>query len=235
MLSLGCTDVQRDYSWPVKRTVLALVHNAPAADRLAGVLPALLERDPRVQVLYTVPPGSRFEESAHDYLRGAGVRILPWSTAVTHRFDLGVAANHGLLEQVRGPVVVLPHGVGPAKLVAQHDGYGPLAKRPVTGAVAGALVRFGRVVPAAVAVAHTDHRKAIVTEVPDAGPVVEVVGDPCIDAMARSRERRAVYRAALGIGPRQRLVVVSSTWGPHGLVARWPDLFVRLARELPAD
>lgn len=43
------------------------------------------------------------------------------------------------------------------------------------------------------------------------------------------------YRRALDVAPHQRLVVVSSTWGPGALLARRPDLMAELLRDLPYD
>jgi hypothetical protein len=62
-----------------------------------------------------------------------------------------------------------------------------------------------------------------------------VAGDPCFDRMLASRSRRAEYRAALGIRPGQRLVVVSSTWGRGSLFGSRPELISRVLGELPVD
>ncbi|MEI5103396.1 hypothetical protein RB200_38895 [Streptomyces sp. PmtG] len=50
-----------------------------------------------------------------------------------------------------------------------------------------------------------------------------------------SEDRREDYRRALGVRGDQRLVMVSSTWGPTSLIARHPELPARLLSELPWD
>ncbi len=46
---------------------------------------------------------------------------------------------------------------------------------------------------------------------------------------------RREYRRALGVGPRRRLVLVSSTWREHSLFAHHPSLPERLLAALPMD
>ncbi|MEU4802873.1 hypothetical protein [Actinosynnema sp. NPDC023587] len=66
-----------------------------------------------------------------------------------------------------------------------------------------------------------------------AAPDGEVVaGDLWYDRMVASLPRRPDYRAALGVSPQERLVVVASTWGPDSLLARFEDLVPRLLDEL---
>ncbi|WAE73121.1 hypothetical protein OUQ99_28860 [Streptomonospora nanhaiensis] len=219
-------------TWPSRKTVLALVHNYQAGDRLSEFM-QVVEADPRVQVVYTQPPGSMFEKSGAEYLRRLDGTVLPWEEAVRFRFDAGVAANHGHLEQVRAPVLVLPHGTGFSRMPARGYGYGPPAERAVGGAVRGALVRYGRVVPAAIGVASGWQRSTLLAAVPEAATVAHVVGDPCYDRARASLPQRERYRRAAGVGAGERLVVVASTWGTHGLLGAHRDLPERLASELP--
>ena len=53
--------------------------------------------------------------------------------------------------------------------------------------------------------------------------------------MVLSRPLRESYRSAFGLGERQRLVVVSSTWGEKSLFGQCPELPMRLAEQLPLD
>ncbi|QIS11393.1 hypothetical protein [Nocardia arthritidis] len=46
---------------------------------------------------------------------------------------------------------------------------------------------------------------------------------------------RPTYRRALGLGTDQKLIVLSSTWGPDSLLATNPDLPLALATALPSD
>ncbi|RNL86602.1 hypothetical protein [Halostreptopolyspora alba] len=222
-------------TWPAQYTVLAAVHHWMAGDRIADVVPALLETDPRIQVRYSPVPGSQFAASGREYVGRLHAASLPWEQVPTCDFALGVAANHGQLERLRAPTLVLPHGVGYAKRVPRRPGYGPPVARPVGGAVYGALVRYGRVVPAAIGLAHERQRDLIAQVVPEAEEVCHVVGDPCYDRMLASAHMRRTYRRAVGVGEHERLVVLSSTWGPSGLLGRRPELPLRLAAELPDD
>ncbi|WP_433532829.1 hypothetical protein ACQPYA_12965 [Micromonospora sp. CA-263727] len=94
------------------RTVLAVVHNVTALTRLVDVL-AVLESDPRVQVVFTVTRSSPFEHGITDRLRELGCIAIPWKRAVRLRFDLAVSASHGGdLHQLNAPLVIVPHGLG---------------------------------------------------------------------------------------------------------------------------
>jgi hypothetical protein len=93
----------------------------------------------------------------------------------------------------------------------------------------------GRVVPSTIIVGHDEHRQLLARECPEALPVVVVAGDPCFDRLLASVQLRDVYRRALGVGPMQRLVFVTSTWSTGSLYGEYPDLLARLANELPSD
>jgi hypothetical protein len=215
-----------------QRTVLAVAHSVTTAARLADVLP-LLERDRRVQVMYTCAPSSVFAEEATDYLRRMGGVVVPWQQATAGaRFDLAVAASHGSLEQLHAPVLVVPHGVGFGKLPRVCTGAGPVARRELAQAGRGPLIHHGRVVAAGIVVATTGQRDRLIRSCPQAAEVAVVAGDPCLDRLVASKPLRGEYRRALGTGQRS-LVVVSSTWGPESVLAQYPDLLPRLLRELP--
>ncbi|AXB43256.1 hypothetical protein A4R43_12415 [Amycolatopsis albispora] len=62
-----------------------------------------------------------------------------------------------------------------------------------------------------------------------------MAGDVTFDRLLASDVLRETYRRALGVRNGQRLVVVSSTWGPQSLLSVDPDLPRRLALELPVD
>lgn len=217
------------------RTLLVVVHHYTALTRLGDVLP-LVESDPRIQVVYTVPPSSVFAPAAQKRLeRGHGV-LIPWSTAVSCSFDAAIAAGSGGLHQLHAPVISLSHGHGPGKLQLRTEGFGPPVPRSISAVTAAALTSHGRVVPAAIGVAHERHRRLIEQAVPEAAPVCRLVGDPCYDRILASRGHRRRYREALGAGEKQRLIVVSSTWRRASLLGLRPDLPERLVAELsPAD
>ncbi|MEU3177985.1 hypothetical protein ABZ711_20795 [Streptomyces albidoflavus] len=83
------------------------------------------------------------------------------------------------------------------------------------------------------ALAHEEQALRLARYCPEARPAV-VVGDPTADRLLRSLPCREEYRAAVGTGPRQ-LVVLSSAWGPESLVARRPGLAAELLALLPHD
>ncbi len=219
---------------PPERLVLAVAHHVTAGTRLAEVLP-LLETDRRIQVAYTAAPTSENTNGLADYLRARGGLVMPWSQAVRLEFDLAIAANHGGLEQLHAPVMTVGHGAGPGKLFGRGQGDGAAAARGVTGMVPERLVVNGRVVPSALMLAHERHLALLERQCPEALPAAVVAGDPCLDRLMASRERRAAYRHALGVRPGRRLVFVSSTWAPGSLYGNRPDVLLRVAAGLPPE
>ncbi|MEU8269994.1 hypothetical protein AB0B89_22905, partial [Sphaerisporangium sp. NPDC049002] len=211
-----------------------VVHHLAAATRLMDVVP-LIEEDRRVQVVYTVPPSSRFASGAQDFLQSRGALVMPWSQATETRFDLAVAAGQGMLERLHAPLMTLSHGAGPNSYVSRREGHGPPASRAVTGLGFQALTLHGRVVPSAIMLGHVDHRRLLASQCPDALPATVIAGDPCFDRLVASRAQRTAYRNALGAGPAQKVVVVSSHYGAGSLLSRHPDLPLRLSAELPSE
>lgn len=227
-------DARRGSTMPARRTVLAVAHHVTAATRLSDVMP-LLESDRRVAVAYTAAPASPFTGGLDEFLRDLGGFVLPWSQAVRSRFDLVVAASHGLLENLHAPVLTVPHGSGPGKLLGRRPGFGPPAERPVTGLIRERLVVAGRVVPSSVVLPHDRHLLGLARECPEALPVAFVGGDPCLDRLMASLPYRNVYRRAFGVRPDRTLVFVSSTWSPDSLLGSDPELLYRIAADLPRD
>lgn len=217
------------------KRVLAVVHSQQSGDRISEFIGPLLEADRRVQVVWTLAPGSLFERGGHAFMRGLDAAVLPWEEAVAFGYDLAVAANHGMLDQVRAPVLVLPHGTGFSRRTGLGPGFGPVVERSVGGAVLGALVRYGRVVPAAIGVAHEEQRAALTSVVAETEEIIHVVGDPCYDRALAALGERERFRRAVGVGEGQRLVVLSSSWGPSGVWGSRHDLIDRLMAELPGD
>lgn len=216
------------------RTVLGVAHHLTGGTRVTEML-GLLERDHRIQVVYTVSPASPLATGAEEYLRSLGGMVIPWGQAVNQEFDLAVAAGHGGLQQLHAPVLAMSHGAGDNALMRRWAGHGPPAPRPVTGPRREMIIAGGRVIPSALALAHDDERAALARTCPEAAPVAFVAGDYCFDRMTASLPFRERYREALGATPGTRLVVVSSTWGENSLLGRCQDVLLRLAKELPAD
>ena len=129
--------------------VLVVVPHMTAGTRLGDLLP-LLEADHRVEVQFTTPTTADAWPGVEEYVRGWGVRV-PWQQVVRTRFDLALAASYSEIDKIDAPVLVVPHGMGGGRsrrspwTTAQD--VGQVRPRDV-------LMRDGRVVPAAVAVAH---------------------------------------------------------------------------------
>ncbi|MCP2270056.1 hypothetical protein [Actinokineospora diospyrosa] len=86
-----------------------------------------------------------------------------------------------------------------------------------------------------VALSHEVERGRLAVAVPGAVDRAVVIGDPRWDRMLASVAHRPRFRAALGVGEHQDLVVVSSTWRAESLFGSWPDLLRQLLAELPVD
>ncbi|MFI9389191.1 hypothetical protein [Kutzneria sp. NPDC052558] len=231
--------------------MLAVAHTVASAQALLEIR-SVIGADLRVQLLFTVAPDV-FADGVVWFLRARGEVVLPWSQAVRLDTDVVVAAGYGGLTALRAPIVVLPHGAGYGKYVplsAQRPLIAPAARclrppagtpphedagrREVYGLDCGRLARHGRVVPATIALSHHHQRDLLAAGCPCAVAATAVIGDLSWDRMTASVGLRAEYRAALGIG-RRRLILIASTWGPHALLARHPQLYERLAQALCPD
>ncbi|WP_030546455.1 hypothetical protein [Streptomyces albus] len=224
-------DAARWATWRSTKRVLIVVHTVTTGQRLLEVA-RLLEGDPRVQIVFTMAPDV-FSNGVAEFLDGLKAVVLPWRQAVQTAFNLALASGHEGLHELHAPVVVLPHGAGHNKLIAGGRSARAVADRGVYGLSRQWLVRDGAVVPDTIVLAHREDLVRLGRHCPEALPVAEVVGDPCYDRIKASTPLRALYRTAMGVESRQRLVVVSSTWGPNSLMARSPRLIQRLVRELP--
>ncbi|MFI7342979.1 hypothetical protein ACIBUY_34160 [Streptomyces sp. NPDC050085] len=226
-------DADRWASRTIRKRILAVVHTVTSGQRLMEAV-RLLEGDARVQVCFTAAPDV-FGHGVDAFLEGIDGLVLPWDRAVQTPFDLALAAAYGGLHELHAPVVVLPHGAGHNKVVSRARP-GHLRANPAAyGLNRQTLLHDGAVVPRAIVLAHHDELTRLGRECPEALPAAEVVGDPVCDRVAASLSCRALYRKALGARPGQQLVLVTSTWGPHSLVAHDWDLLARLLTELPRE
>lgn len=223
----------RGHTCETQRTVLVVVHHLTAATRLADIVP-VLESDRRVQVVFTRAPASIPTDGTRHLLERLDALVVPWEQATHTRFDLAVAASHGLLERLHAPVLTVPHGIGFGKYARQWAGPGPTAGREPYGMERAVLVYRGRVIPSSIVVPTRRHLARLNSSCPEATPVTIVGGDPCYDRLAESVPTRDAYRAALGV-QRRRLIAVSSTWGSGSLLEQCPDLLPSLMQELPHD
>ncbi|MFJ5302416.1 hypothetical protein [Streptomyces sp. NPDC088350] len=218
---------------PGCKRVLVVVHTEVYGQRLRDVLP-LLDSDLRIQVDFTIAPHA-FNAGAARSVPSAHVGLLPWEEALSRRYDLVLAAGSQGVEGLRGPLLRLPHGAGHMKLSRLADDRDPGTPRTVGGLGRHYLVRHGKVVPRALALAHRDDLLTLRRHCPEALPVAEVVGDATYDRMTASLPLRRRCRTALGLRGGQRLLVVSSTWGSGSSFNRLDALLPRLLSELPPD
>ncbi|MEV5879785.1 hypothetical protein AB0L75_37340 [Streptomyces sp. NPDC052101] len=228
------------------RRVLIVVHNVTSATRLLDVLP-LFADDLRVQLFATCTGSSPFLAGVPELLARAGLPVLPWEQARDTPFDLVVSASYGgELDALQGKLAVLSHGVGYNKRLATPDtghrtpdtGH----PSPVFGLSPDWLLADGRPLATATVLSHPEQLDRLRAACPEAAPTAVLAGDPCYDRMLAALPQRALFRRALGVGPGQRLVVVSSTWAPRSLFGGEPGtddllpwLLSRLSAELPAD
>jgi hypothetical protein len=212
------------------KKVLVVIHTLVYGQRLKDVFD-LLRSDLRVHVTFTMAPHA-FNPGVRRYLEALDAQTLPWSKAVATEFDLILAAGSQGLEELRGPLVRVPHGAGHIKLTRPGEG----SRRDISGFGRSHLMWGDRVVPAAYALAHRDDLTLLSRSCPEALPIAEVVGDASYDRIARSLALRAEYRRALGLRDGEKLVLVCSTWGSGSSFNRLEALLPRLLTELdPAD
>lgn len=206
------------------KRVLVVVHTVAYGKRLLETV-ALFASDFRIQVCFTAPRHV-FGQGVAEFLARLGGTVIAWEEAVRSSFDLALAAGPRDLEQLRVPLIAVPHGANFIKRVhgTPDDGVAGLRRRDLAP---------GGNLPSAVVLAHQDDLRELARSCPEALPVAEVVGDPVYDRITASLPRRAEYRRALGLADGQKLVAVASTWGPQSSFAGFGSLLPRLARELP--
>ncbi|UED88327.1 hypothetical protein K4G22_08085 [Streptomyces profundus] len=211
--------------------MLGVARNLTSATRLLDVLP-LLRAEDGVAVSFTVNPGSAFDGGLTEYLAGQRATVLPWREATRRRFDLVVAcAINRSMRRLSRPLVVLPHGAGYNRLVSRSTG----DVSSSAGLSRRELLYRGRVVPDVIGLSHEEQLGRLAASCPAALPRARVVGDPCFDRMRENLDWRDHFRAPFGAVGGRRLVVLNSTWGPHSLIRRHPDLPLRLVNALPVD
>lgn len=201
---------------PTTHTVLIVVRTASTLLRMLDVV-SLVSSDIRVQVLFTIEPGSPFVDDLSEVLRDRGVAAIPWHQACHRRFDLVLTARL-TRELPHGPVVLIPHWT-----YARVD------------------------LPAVLGVSEIDDMRNVVTVVEetererlraDVRALAEnavIGGDSSFDRMVTSHTERGRYRRALGVDDDQRLVVLSSSWSLSSLFGEYPDLPIALLSQLPSD
>ncbi|HEV7974640.1 hypothetical protein [Amycolatopsis sp.] len=211
------------------RTVLVVIPTMTAGTRLRDLV-SLVQGDHRIQTLYTVPDSYQSLHGTAEFAAAGGGLVIPWQQAVNHGFDLVLGASPTGLDQVRGRILVIPHGAGNLMSLKYSRDAGP-GGRPHIGLARETLTRRGKLLPSALGLTHDDDLAALRGSCPEALPVAVVAGDICYDRMVASASFRDDYRRALGVADHERLVVVSSTWSTESVFGRHPGLCRRLLTE----
>ncbi len=220
-------------AWRTRRSRrwLVVVPHMTAGTRLADLIP-LLETDPRVEVQFTTPVTADTWPGIDEYVRGTGGVVVPWHQVLRTRFDLALAASYSEIDKLDAPVLVVGHGMGGGRSRRSPwttaGDVGQVRPRDV-------LMRDGRVVPAAVAVAHESDARRYRSDCPEAADRIVVAGDPCFDRIRASVPLREAYRRTFGVRPDQTLVMLSSTWSRYSLFGGDLDVWSRVLDELPPD
>ncbi|MFJ6706088.1 MULTISPECIES: hypothetical protein [unclassified Streptomyces] len=215
------------------KRVLVVVHTVTFAQRLREVF-ELLETDLRIQLVFTVAPHA-FGNGVTEFLQNLGIATVPWEESLRGEFDLALAAGSRGVHELRTPVVRISHGAGQIKLLTDTSTLAPGERRFPGMLSRQHLMHEERLVPAAIIYSHDRDLEELGRSCPEAAAVAHVAGDPCVDRIAAGRPGRESYRHALGIENGQRLVVVTSTWGPTSTFGRLGSLLPELLGQLPRD
>lgn len=219
---------------PAERSIVVVVHTITSLMRMLDYV-ALLEPDPRIRVYWTIAP-DRFNAGVAQRLRQLDINDVPWEKAVTLTFDLAICTS---LHQVQflnaKKKFAAPHGCGYGKSYpswAWPAGETP----PVYGLDRESLLDGdGRPGFDAIVLPHLNDLQVLIRQTPEATRSALIGGDLALDRLLASLANRDRYRYDFGVRRRQTLVAVASTWGSESLMAKSPDLPLRLQRELPAD
>ncbi|WP_410604317.1 hypothetical protein [Amycolatopsis sp. lyj-90] len=226
-----------DRHWATRKgvkSVLVLIPHIVAGNRLLDLLP-LLEADHRLQVVFTLAEPWESWRATDDFVNALGGIVLPWAQARRGEYDLVLAASQRGIDEVAGPVLLIPHGGGfgqyrPWRPPGAGNGWSPQI-----GLEAGQLMREGRVRADSIVLVHDREMDVLAETCPRAVPAAVVAGDIALDRLTASLPFRDHYRRCLGVPDDRRLVVVTSTWSDRSAFGRHPDLFERVLDELPPD
>ncbi|MHA3019657.1 hypothetical protein ACXPWS_05225 [Mycobacterium sp. BMJ-28] len=201
-----------------------VLRTATTVSWFAELLPDALA-DPRIQLWFTIDPGSQFQHGVAEYLSLLGGAELTWELATQTTFDLAIAAHiSDGLSELATPLLVLPHGPGYARALTQRpDPQIPVPRTHTRADVA-----------TVVALTSAEDRHHF-NEQTHPGIGFRVTGDPCLDTLRASRPARQGYRRALGVDQGQTLVVISSTWGPYSALGQHPHVVDQILGALPTD
>jgi hypothetical protein len=205
--------VDADDHWATRigESVLVLAPHPVALARLGDLLP-LIEADHRVQRVYAVPTDGEDRSDAVDLVRAQGEVLLPVSQAGRTTHGLVLAGSTRGVDDVRGPVLLVPHGGG----LGQFRPWRTTAEGGfVTNLDPSQLLRAGRVRVDRIVLVH-DRELGVLGEVcRQAVPHAVVAGDIAFDRLVASAAYRDHYRRALGVVDKRKIILVTVTWSPR--------------------
>ncbi|MEW2634723.1 hypothetical protein AB0903_24540 [Streptomyces sp. NPDC048389] len=230
------------------RTVLGIIHNVTSATRLLDLL-AVFDGDTRIQTVFTCTGSSPFAAGIKEFITTRELPFISWDEARRLEFDLAVSTSRGgELQDISAPLIGTPHGAGYNKKLSREPGAGSRepgagSREPGAGSrepgafglTAEWLLHEGELIPSAIVLSHDEQRERLRQGCPEALPIAQVIGDPCMDQLCASTAFREEYRAAFGIRPGQKLLLLTSTWGRNSLMGGAPDVVRRALAELPRE
>ncbi|TQN32581.1 hypothetical protein FHX37_2557 [Haloactinospora alba] len=221
-------DPHRWTTFGERTTVLVIARTFTSTVKALEAL-AAFRGDPRVLVIVTVDDTSAFNAGTEALLRAADMCLLPWEEATALPVDLVLTASENVdLSPFTAPVAVLPHGIGFQKYVPDSES----GAVRLAGVVREEFTEWSNV---HMVISHPAQREQLRSAHPALAERAAVVGDPTHDRLRAARRLRHHYRQRFGLGPEQRLVVLTSTWGEESLIGTQPTLPATLLRELPRD
>ncbi|TCO59534.1 hypothetical protein [Actinocrispum wychmicini] len=210
------------------RTVVVLVRTLTSALRVHELLSFVFGGEHRIRLVYVFDDGSAFSGWLGEWSSRQGRYVLTRAQARHLRYHLVVSASENAdFRRWRGPIIVVPHGLGNHKWVRRAGRRGKV----LSGLPNPKILRKRRVT---VLVTHPDQEKLLHRLCPDTIGRTVVVGDTSYAALLASNEARHIdrYRRCLGTGDRT-LIMVMSTWGHDSVLGTVFGLLTRLLAELP--
>jgi hypothetical protein len=208
-----------------RRTVLVVIRTAASGQHLLDAV-RLVESDPRVKVVYTTD-SDMFDGGVDRLLSDIDGVLVSWRHAITYDFGLVIATSLASVRRVRAPSIVMPFGERIETAAEREAGRDNL--RCSTGAQR-VIHRCGAG-PTSIVLSHEADLARLARRFPETLPATTVAGDPTYDRLTASMPLRAFYRRALGVGPRQKLVVVGAQCSCVGHA----ELLARLSTELSPE
>lgn len=221
-------EAHRWQTFPDAPVVLALARTFTSAVRVLEAL-AVFRGDTRVRVLFAFDGTSAFNAGTERLLEEARAGTIPWADRLAVDPSLVVTATENAdMASFDCPVVVLPHGIGFQKYVPDH--------RTQEVRLSGVpRPEFHDADNIHLVLSHPAQREQLRAASIPLAEHAQVIGDPAHDRLVSGFRLRDHYRSQLGVGPDQRLVVATSTWGPGGLLGSRPRLPGALLGALPHD